>query len=75
MMYNWDFYTYWDDLEERTKNLRPPKLPDRDIRDRDPYESEALGRKVKQAWQNAVNEGVLVEVPGGFKFVWQKTIE
>ncbi|HCB94057.1 MAG TPA: hypothetical protein DEP57_09710 [Selenomonas sp.] len=72
-MRNWDFKVYQQEIKTRTKNLRAPKLPDRDVRDRDPYESEALARKVKEAWQRDLDRGVLVKIPGGYKFVWQKT--
>ena len=68
-----DFEMFQQEIKERTKNLRVPKLPDRDVRYRNPYESEALARKVKKAWQKDLDRGVLVKIPGGYRYVWQKT--
>ena len=74
-MRNWDFETYQKEIKNRTKGLKVPRRPDKDVRDRDPYESEALAKKVREAWQRDLDRGVLVRIPGGYKLVWQKTIE
>ena len=49
-------------------------MPDRDVRDRNPYESDALARKVRESWLSNFDKGIMKKIPGGYEIVWEKII-
>ena len=69
-----DFNEFQNKIKERTKGIRPPKLPDRDVRDRNPYESDALARKVRESWLSNFEKGIMRKTPGGYEIVWEKIV-
>ena len=69
-----DFDEFQDRIKERTKGIRPPKLPDRDVRDRDPFESDALARKVRESWLRNFETGIMKKTPTGYEIVWEKIV-
>lgn len=54
-----NFDEFQDKIKERKKGMRPPKMPDRDVRDRNPYESDALARKVRESWLSNFDKGIM----------------
>ena len=54
-----NFDEFQDKIKERTKGMRTPKMPDRDVRDRNPYESDALARKVRESWLSNFDKGIM----------------
>ncbi len=69
-----NFDEFQDKIKERTKGMRPPKMPDRDVRDRNPYESDALARKVRESWLSNFDKGIMKKIPGGYEIAWEKII-
>ncbi len=66
-MRNWDYEEYEKEIEAKTKDMRSPKRRDKDIRERNPAEAEALANKIKESWQRDLDTGYLVEIPGGYR--------